>query len=160
MSHSHPSSTDFDFEFGSWHVAHRRLKERLVGCDEWEIFSGTSTTRPILGGNGNVEDNVLEFPEGNYRAIALRSFDPASRRWAIWWLSTNDPHRLDVPVIGAFENGVGAFFADDFLRGEPVRVRFLWTRTDTDSPRWEQAMSRDGGENWETNWAMDFTRLV
>src|SRR5580704_7378599 len=74
----------------------------------------------------------------------------------IWWLSSSDPHVLDVPVIGRFENGVGSFYANDVLRGTPIRVRFLWLRTDAKTPRWEQAMSKDGGISWETNWTMDF----
>lgn len=151
-------STDFDFELGSWQVRHRRLKERLANCDEWEEFGGTAQVHAVLGGNGNIEDNVLEFPGGPYRAVAVRSYDPASRSWAIWWLSSNAPHTLDVPVIGRFENGTGSFYASDMHLGTPVRVRFLWLRTHTDSPRWEQAMSRDGGMSWETNWTMDFHR--
>lgn len=151
-------SRDFDFEFGSWAVRHRRLKERLVGCDDWEEFNGSSNTRPVLGGNGNIEDNLLEFPSGAYRAIALRAYDATSGTWAIWWLSANDPHRLDVPVIGRFRNGVGSFFADDVHEDETVLVRFLWLQTQTPKPRWEQAMSRDKGATWETNWIMDFER--
>ena len=46
----------------------------------------------------------------------------------------------------------------DTLDGKPIRVRFHWLKTDTASPRWEQAMSVDGGETWETNWTMDFHR--
>jgi hypothetical protein len=149
---------DFDFQIGSWQVRHRRLKERLVGSDEWEEFDGTSDMRPILGGNGNVEDNVLHIPGGTYRAIALRSYDPAQDSWAIWWLDARSPHALDVPVIGRFENGVGHFYADDRLGDQPIRLRFIWSRTDTESPRWEQAMSADGGATWEVNWTMDFTR--
>ena len=152
------SSGDFDFEFGAWQVRHRRLRERLVGCTDWEEFPGTSETRPVLGGLGNIEDNVLHFPAGTYRAIAIRSFDPGARTWAIWWLSTADPHRLDEPVVGRFEAGVGTFLADEVIGGVPVTVRFLWLRTDTDAPRWEQAMSVDGGATWETNWTMEFTR--
>lgn len=151
-------SQDFDFEFGKWNVRHRRLKERLVGCVDWEEFSGASETRPILGGNGNVEDNLLHFPSGAYRAIALRSYDVGSQAWAIWWLSASDPHQLDVPVIGNFKGNIGSFFADDTLNGEPVKVRFQWIKTDPSAPRWDQAMSRDGGQNWETNWTMDFER--
>jgi len=26
------------------------------------------------------------------------------------------------------------------------------------APRWEQALSVDGGATWETNWTMDFVR--
>ncbi|MEZ5779531.1 MAG: DUF1579 domain-containing protein [Paracoccaceae bacterium] len=159
MQNHEASFHDFDFEVGSWRVQHRRLKKRLVGCQDWEVFGGTSNTRLVLGGYGNVEDNVLEFPSGAYRAVAIRSFDENTGKWAIWWLSTHDPHRLDVPVIGRFENGVGSFFADEQIDGKPVRVRFLWLRTDTATPRWEQAMSTDGGETWETNWTMDFARM-
>ena len=72
---------DFDFQIGSWLVKHRRLKARLANCDDWEEFDGTCDMRPILGGNGNVEDNVLYIPSGTYRAIALRSFDPAQKSW-------------------------------------------------------------------------------
>ena len=149
---------DFDFQIGSWQVRHRRLKERLANCTEWEEFDGTSDMRPILGGNGNVEDNLLHIPGGTYRAIALRSYDPAQDSWAIWWIDARSPHTLDVPVIGRFEQGVGHFYADDTLDGQPIRLRFIWSRTDTSTPRWEQAMSADGGESWEVNWTMDFTR--
>jgi hypothetical protein len=55
---------DFDFYMGSWRIHHRRLKERLAGNDEWEEFEGTSVAWPLLGGAGNVDDNVLELPAG------------------------------------------------------------------------------------------------
>lgn len=151
-------SRDFDFQIGVWNVKHRRLKERLAHCDDWEEFDGTSVMSPLLGGNGNVEDNVLNIASGTYRAVALRSYAMDREAWAIWWLDSRDPHRLDVPVIGRFENGVGTFYAEDSFNDTPVRVRFLWMRTDTSSPRWEQAMSVDDGETWETNWTMDFER--
>ena len=151
-------SNDFDFQVGTWLVKHRRLRERLVGSDDWEEFEGTSEMRTVLGGNGNVEDNVLHISSGAYRAIALRSFDPVNRCWAIWWLDAREPHSLDVPVVGKFENGVGSFYADIMLNGAQTRVRFLWLTINKTSPRWEQAMSIDGGKTWETNWTMDFIR--
>lgn len=149
---------DFDFQRGTWRVRHRRLKARLANCTDWEEFGGTCEQQPILGGNGNIEDNLIHLPGGSYRAVALRSFDPVGGTWAIWWLDARSPHSLDVPVIGRFENGVGSFYADDMLDGAPIRIRFLWLRTDTPSPRWEQAFSADGGGSWETNWTMDFER--
>ena len=149
---------DFDFQRGQWTVAHRRLKQRLVGCTEWDEFGGTCTQSPVLGGNGNVEDNWLDFPDGELRAVALRSFDPASQSWAIWWLDGRFPHVLDVPLVGGFSDGIGTFYAADQLAGRPIKVRFLWLATDTPTPHWEQAMSDDDGVTWETNWTMDFTR--
>jgi hypothetical protein len=150
--------TEFDFQIGRWNVAHRRLKARLADCRDWEDFAGTCEMRPVLGGHGNVEDHQLHISTGSYRALAVRSFDAATERWAIWWLDDRAPHTLDAPVIGRFEDGVGAFYADEMLDGAPVRMRFLWLRTDTATPHWEQALSADGGASWETNWTMDFAR--
>ncbi len=153
------SADDFDFIIGDWRVLHRRLKQRLVGCTDWMEFEGTSTTRKILGGLGNLEDNVLELPDGAYRAVAMRSFDPATALWAIWWLDGRSPHQLDTPVVGRFEHGTGLFYADDTLDGMPIKVRFTWTLLDAEAARWEQAFSADGGNSWETNWTMDFARI-
>ena len=153
------ASSDFDFEVGDWTVAHRRLVGRLVDSSTWEQFPGTCSMRKVLGGHGNVEDNVIDIPSGSYRALALRSFDAARGQWAIWWLDARRPLGLDTPVIGGFENGAGSFYADDTLDGRPIRVRFLWLDTAAKTPRWEQAFSPDGGATWETNWTMQFTRV-
>ena len=147
---------DFDFEIGNWMVKHRRLKERLNSCDEWEEFEGESSTQKILGGFGNLEDNLLHFPTASFRAIALRSYNAGTKKWSIWWLDGRFPDSLDTPVVGEFSNGVGLFFADDVLEGTPIKVRFKWNVLEANRPRWEQAFSADGGTTWETNWIMDF----
>lgn len=152
------SANDFDFFIGNWRVAHRRLKDRLVGSTEWVSFPGSGVTQKILGGLGNMDDNVLELPGDPYRAVTLRTFNPDTHQWSIWWLDGRHPGNLDVPVVGTFENQVGTFYAEDTLAGKPIRVRFLWTMPEPDQPRWEQAFSPDGGATWETNWVMDFTR--
>lgn len=151
---------DFDFLIGHWKVSHRRLKERLTGCQDWEGFEGRCRMWPLLGGLGNIDDNVLELPSGSYRAASLRTFDPATRQWAIWWVDGRNPHRLEPPVVGGFADGVGEFQCDDELRGQPVRVRFLWSDITPTRARWQQAFSADGGRSWETNWVMDFERLA
>lgn len=153
-----PAPTDFDFVFGDWVVRHRRLKERLAGCKDWVEFDGDMSTRAILGGYGNVEDNRLYFPEGEFRAVALRSFNAAAGTWSIWWLDGRFPDRIDVPVVGRFVDGVGTFYAEDSFGGRPIRIRFLWSKQHADALRWEQAFSADDGRSWETNWTMDFRR--
>ena len=149
---------DFDFIIGEWQVHHRRLNSRLTGCTDWTEFLGTSSTRKILGGFGNVEDNVLNFPDGEVRAAAFRSFNETSQERAIWWLDHRAPHNLDVPVVGRFSGPVGIFFANDSLNGKPITVRFTWHANLGHNPRWEQAFSEDGGKTWETNWVMEFVR--
>lgn len=150
-------SSDFDFAIGEWTVRHRRLNERLAGWEEWVEFDGTMSTRKILGGNGNLEDDFLDMPNDAYRAIALRSFDPKTNQWSIWWLDSRDPGRLDVPVVGSFSDGTGLFFANGDLTGQPIIIRFTWL-SDRDDSRWEQAFFNDDGITWETNWYMDFYR--
>lgn len=149
---------DFDLFFGTWHVRHRRLKERLAGSTEWVEFDGTQEMRPLLGGQGNFTDNVLNMPDGAYRAVTLRAFDPKTKTWAIWWLDGRKPHTIEVPLIGRFEDGGGAFYADDKVNGKPIRIRYLWSKITPDSRQWEQAFSPDGGNRWETNWVAQFTR--
>lgn len=149
---------DFDFIIGHWRVMHRRLKERLAGCDHWIEFEGSSETDKILGGLGNLEDNYLALPDGPYRAVALRSFNTSTRQWSIWWLDSRNPGVLDTPVVGQFKNGEGLFYADDILDGKSIKIRFKWSISGNGNPRWEQAFSDDAGDTWETNWTMDFSR--
>jgi hypothetical protein len=151
---------DFDFLVGEWRVHHRRLKERLAGSHEWVEFDGTSSARKIIGGWGNMDDNVLDLPGDAYRAVTLRAFDPKTGLWAIWWLDGRDPHaNLDPPVKGRFDGGVGTFFADITFSGKPARMRFVWSHITHETLRWEQAFSPDGGKSWETNWIMQFQRV-
>jgi quinol monooxygenase YgiN len=152
-------ANDFDFLIGDWRVHHRRLKERLANNQEWVEFEGICASRKILGGLGNMDENLLDMPDGAYSAVTLRTYDRAKDQWSIWWIDSRNPGQLDPPVVGRFENGVGTFFADDKFKGKPIRVRFLWTRLST-TPHWEQAFSNDGGKTWETNWTMDFTKTV
>jgi hypothetical protein len=149
---------DFDFLIGHWHIAHRRLTKRLANCDDWAHFTGRSVVWPVLDGVGNVDDNTLALPEGTYRALSIRSYCAATQSWSIWWLDGRFPTRMDVPVVGRFENGIGTFYADDVFEGRAIRVRFRWSMPVPDQPRWEQAFSPDNSTTWETNWIMDFTR--
>ncbi len=134
------------------------MKGRLVGSTEWEDFAGTSVAWLTLDGLGTVDDNVLEQPEGTYRALSVRAFDPKAGQWSIWWLDARHPTDIGPPVRGGFEDGVGTFLGDDTLNGRPIKMRFLWSKITPTSARWEQAFSPDGGATWETNWAIEFNR--
>jgi len=148
---------DFDFLAGRWAVAHRRLRERLCGDTRWDAFAGRSEFRQIVGGLANVDDNIIALPAGTYRAATVRVFDPATGLWSIWWIDGRNP-RLEPPVHGRFENGIGTFLGDDVFDGRPIRVRFIWSEITAQSARWEQAFSPDGGASWEANWIMTFRR--
>jgi len=149
---------DFAWLVGRWNVQHHRLKERLLNNHEWEDFTGTSELWLTMNGLGTVDDNVLNLPSGQYRAVGVRAFNQQTRQWLIWWLDSRNPTTLDPPVAGGFENGVGTFTGPDTLRGRPIIVRYQWSEITANTARWEQAMSPDNGVTWEVNWIMHFTR--
>ena len=39
------ATNDFDFAVGDWRVKHRRLKDRLVGSEQWIEFDGRMSTQ-------------------------------------------------------------------------------------------------------------------
>lgn len=148
--------SDFDFFMGHWRGHNRRLRERLRGCTEWEEFASSVTLRPLPGGIGNIEESHFEH-DGGHVGIAIRMLSRETQQWSIYWISSRTC-TLDPPVFGAFDGPTGTFYGDDVCNGTPVRVRYRWSLTDTPTPRWDQAFSTDGGQTWETNWVMDFTR--
>jgi hypothetical protein len=149
---------DFAWLVGRWNVQHHRLKERLADNHDWEDFTGTSELWLTMNGLGTVDDNVLNLPGGQYRAMGVRAFNPPTRKWLIWWVDSRNPTTLDPPVAGGFENGVGTFIGPDTNRGQPVLCRYVWSDITPNSARWEQALSPDNGATWEVNWVMHFTR--
>jgi hypothetical protein len=153
-----PEVRDFDFLNGEWRVHHRylRIKE---DAREWLDAEGTASHRELMDGRANLEEYTINAPSGDYRAVALRSYDPKTSQWSIWWLDGRTPDgQLDPPVQGHFENGVGTFYGNTLINGKPTRVRFVWSQITATSARWEQAYSSDAAKGWETNWIMSFIR--
>jgi hypothetical protein len=153
-------STDFDFLIGTWRVRHRRLRERLVGSTSWEEFEGESNDRNILGGTANFDENWMDREIGRVYGMTLRLYNQKSGQWSLYWAATGSGF-LDIPMIGAFDekNGIGKFYAHEIHNGKHVYSRFIWSEITPDSCQWEQALSVDGGETWETNWIMEHTRI-
>jgi hypothetical protein len=149
----------FDLRVGSWRAHHRVLKERLADSHEWMEYDGTQTLWQSMGGFANVDDNFFDRPGGAFHGVTVRTYDPKTGQWSIWWFDGRKPASdLDPPVRGRFENGVGTFYADDTLRGKPIRVRYVWSKITPASAHWEQAFSPDGGKTWETNWITEFRK--
>jgi hypothetical protein len=154
----HTGAHDFDFLVGEWRVHHHRLKPN---SQYWVDFEGTFGNRKLMDGGANLEEYNTDGPSGAHRAVALRSYDPKTSQWSIWWLDERTPHsELDPPVQGRFEKGVGIFYGHTTTNGKPMRVRFVWSQITGTSARWDQAYSPDAGKTWETNWTMEFQRAL
>lgn len=152
-------SHDFDPFLGRWVSHNRKLRDTLdPACTEWVEFDGVVDSQPILGGLGNVEFGQFDH-DPPFEGLSLRLYDPEAALWRIWWASTRQPGQVGPPVEGRFDgDGRGVFISDEDLGGRPGKVRYEWIGMGTDSPRWRQAFSYDGGRTWAVNWSATFTR--
>lgn len=155
------ASHAFDFLLGERKIRNRRLTKRLQGGEDWETFDAWQTNQALPGRIGNYDDFVADAWRPGYVGLSLRLFNPETGLWSIHWLDnkTGGLTRAGIltpPVVGKFEDGIGTFIGRDELDGKPILVRYTWTDTDTDRPRWEQDMSADDGHTWEMNWSMVF----
>ena len=148
---------DFDFLQGRWLIHHKKLIERLVGCETWSEFRTPAANQLILGGLGNIDHCRTESGDF-FEGVSLRLFDKASRLWRIYWMDTNGA-TLFPSVEGSFSGAIGRFRGNDQHNGIPILVEFRWDKTNPDAPTWQQSFSADNGATWEVNWYISFSRL-
>ena len=162
VAHASPPAAphDFDFLVGHWNVRHRRLTAHFVGSTSWEEFTGTTASTSVLGGTGNVADNVFNRSTGIVRGLGISAMDISSGEWFSWWLNGGSLPSIDPPLRGRFFQGVGTFAGNDTLDGKPIRVRVQWSKITKNAFRWEQAYSADEGNTWEVNTTGDFRRAT
>jgi len=149
---------DFDFLQGRWMIHHKRLTERLVGCQTWDEFSTPAAHQLILGGLGNIDHCRTESGDF-FEGVSLRLFDKSSDIWRIYWMDTNGAI-LFPPVAGIFDGPIGRFRGHDQHKDIPVLAEFCWDKTNPETPTWQQAFSADNGSTWEVNWYMHFSRVA
>jgi hypothetical protein len=160
------AAADFDFLVGTWSTQQRRLTQRLQHSDDWETFDATATMHKLPGGTANFDTMTAPTWRPGWTGMTLRIFNPATNLWSIYWFTSDGggidakTGHLDPPVVGRFDGDEGLFEGDDVFDGRPIRVRFVWTRLGEDAARWQQSFSPDGGQTWEINWTMEFTRAA
>lgn len=149
---------DFDFLLGNWHIHNRRLRRRLENSQEWEEFRGSASVKPILGGLGNFDEGLFEFPAGKLAGVTLRLFNTTTQEWSLYWADSRGGG-LFAPMIGKFKEGRGEFYAQEKHENQTVLSRFIWSGIAANQCHWEQALSEEGGKSWETNGTRDFTQI-
>jgi hypothetical protein len=149
---------DFDFELGSWKIHLKRRLNPLTGSDKWVEFDGTSVTRKLWDGRSQIEQFETDGAGGHIEGLTLRLYNPPSHQWRLYWANSKNGI-LDPPQVGEFKNGQGEFYAQDVNNGKAILIRFIWSKTDTNMPHFEQSFSEDGGKTWEVNWITDQTRV-
>ena len=152
---------DFDFEMGTWKIHLKKLMHPLTGSTTWVEFDGSSVTRKVWDGRAQLEEFETDSPtSGHIEGLTLRLYDPQTHQWSLYW-ATSKSAAIGVPTIGQFKHRRGEFYDTEPTgpNGRNILVRFIWSKTDTDSPHFEQSFSEDGGKTWEVNWITDQVRV-
>jgi hypothetical protein len=150
---------DFGFQVGTWTVRHVRLLRPLTAMDaddpaSWTETTGNATASLMMGGQVSVDEIGLGNGE---TGMSLRLLSPDNGEWKIYWVNSRDGV-LQPPVAGRWRDGSFEGVGDDQYNGFQIVARYLWTDITATTARWEQAFSTDGGDTWETNWVMHWTR--
>lgn len=148
---------DFDWQTGTWKTHLRRLRKPLSGSTDWTEYEGVSIVRPVMNGKGSLLELQLDGPAGHIEGVGLRLYNPESRQWSLNWANGGDGV-MSTPMFGEFKNGRGEFFDQETFNGRTIYVKNGFWDITSDSARFEQAFSDDGGKTWETNWVMTFKR--
>jgi hypothetical protein len=149
---------DFDFNIGAWKTHVSRLQKPLTGSTTWVEYDGISVVREVLGGRASLFELTADGPAGHLEGAGLRLYNPESHQWSLNWTS-GKTGVLGVPTIGEFKNGRGVFVDQESFNDRVILVRNSFMDITPNSARFEQTFSDDGGETWETNWVMTFTRI-
>jgi hypothetical protein len=156
-SQEHDGQHDFDFELGHWKIHLKRRLHPLTGSNTWVDFDGTSATRKVWDGRAQIEEFETDGAGGHIEGLTLRTYNPQTHQWSLYWANSKDGVIVP-PQIGQFKDGHGEFYGQDTLNGRLIYVRFIWSKTDSNMPHFEQSFSDDGGKSWEVNWITDQTR--
>jgi len=146
----------FGFEEGTWSMRQRRMKDPFV-AKEWTASSGSKhVVRPVWAGRASLGE-LMPRGTANYAGSLLRTFDPHTRRWRIYWVD-RETARVSAPMTGDFRDGRGEFYGQDDLRGLTALIRLIYKDITQRAFRTEQAWSLDGGTTWTVYSTDSFTR--
>lgn len=148
---------DFDFNFGTWKTHIKRLQLPLTNSKQWVESNGTVVVSKLWNGRAHLEEIEIDSPTGHLEGLTLRLYRPESRQWYLHWANSSDG-TLSQPMVGEFKNGKGEFFDSETFKGRAILVRQIFSDITSNSYRFEQAFSDDGGKTWEPNWVATVTR--
>lgn len=149
---------DFDFNFGIWKTHISRLQHPLTGSSNWVQYDGVSVVTKVWEGRASLFELEATGVAGHIEGLGLRLYNPSSHQWSLNWANSSDG-TMQQPMVGEFKDGRGTFFDRELFNGRMISVRNGFSEITPDSSRFEQAFSDDGGNTWETNWIMTFTRV-
>lgn len=155
------AAREFDFWVGDWNIR----QEILQADGSWRTFPAFTSVTSVLDGCALLEHwqgEVLFFWNGmqepaTMKGLSVRSYDPGSGTWSIYWMDTLSP-QFGAPYVGTIKDGHGSFFRE-WDTGQGSRSgRINFAAAGTDAVNWSLAISSDGGRTWSGLWRMAMQR--
>lgn len=141
----------FDFWLGEWDLTWMD--------DENSRGYGTNRIEYIL--DGKVIREQFEATDGNLEGYTGRSwsvFNPSDGEWKQTWVD-NQGGYLD--FTGEVEDGKRMFIRQGVNRdGKEITQRMVFYDINEDSFTWDWEVSEDGGESWQLQWRIHYTRRM
>jgi hypothetical protein len=148
---------DFDFDVGNWHTHIKRVLDPLSGSAESVELDGTVTVRKVWGGRAQLEEIEVDGPSGHWEGLNLFLYNPAAHQWSQSF-SNSKSGVLGSPMIGSFKEGRAQLIGQDTINNKAILVRATWSDIKTDSHRYEEFYSDDGGKTWALSFTANLTR--
>ena len=150
---------DFDFEIGGGETGLSRLLHPLTGSNNWVEYEGTTIVRKIWDGRANLVELKADGPARHFEGLSLRLYNPQSQQWNLNFAGLGGG-TLSQPTVGEIKNGRGELFDQETLNGRAILVLFFTSDITSNSWRFEQSFSDDGGKTRELNWIATDTRVT
>lgn len=144
----------FDFWIGEWEV---NLRMRQADFSWQDRVAARVLIYPVLNGRA-----ILELWDSTpIKGYSLRYYDPATGKWQLWLNWPGKNASTSSSLQGEFRHGRGDFVSR-FTDAEGVELiqRYSFNDIYPNSLRWDDHVSRDGGDTWRDNWRMEFTRIA
>lgn len=105
-------------------------------------YSGTTTCEWYAGGFGLVCNMEGTGPEGQYSSISICSYDPDSKEYTIYTLSSDGPSGM---AKGTLNGNTWLFQSDSTANGRSVKNRSTFVDVTPTSQTYKIEVSLDGG---------------
>ncbi len=143
------SARYFDFWAGEW----------VASWDEGEGVKplGENTISWNLDDQVLVENfRILEGQNSGFKGTSISVFRPQLNQWKQAWADNNGGY---FDFTGAFDGEKRMFQTAIFERGEAkIQQRMVFYDIKEKSMTWDWELSTDGGETWNLNWRIFYTR--
>ena len=120
----------------------------------FEAGEGTNVVRPVLGGCVMLETS--RYPESAYVGSSVSTSNAHTSRWHQTWVD-HDGGYLDF-TVGPRDDGSFVLSRQFEHENETIIQRMIFHNVADDRLDWNWQRSSDGGETWETLWAIHYER--